>query len=156
MVADVKRQCQACLACQLSTGVFKRKDNISSHLRAAGPREAWSLDLAPGLKNKEGGRSHIVVCVDDFSKFVILDVIEDKQAHTLKQWLLKRVLGPYGRPLQVRTDRGNEFAGEFAALLAHHNVRHMLIRPQAPWTNGRAERMVRTVKLCISKVLLEY
>ena len=40
-------------------------------------------------------------------------------------------------------------------MLTHHNVRHMLIRPQSPWTNGRAERMVRTVKLCISKVLLE-
>ena len=152
----MKRHCQACLACQLTTGVFKRKDNIVSHLRAAGPRQAWSLDLAPGLKNADGDRSHIVVCVDDFSKFVILDVIQDRQASTLKEWFLKRILAPYGRPLQVRTDRGNEFAGDFTSLLTHHNIRHMLIRPQSPWTNGRAERMVRTVKTGIGKVLLEY
>ena len=135
--------------------MFKRKDKIVSHLRAAGPREAWSLDLAPGLKTVDGARAHIVVCVDDFSKFVVLDVITDKQANTLKEWFVKNILGPYGRPLQVRTDRGTEFAGDFTSMLTHHNIRHMLIRPQAPWTNGRAERMVRTVKLCISKVLLE-
>ena len=75
MVTEVRRQCNACLACQLSTGVFRRKDKIVSHLRAAGPREAWSLDLAPGLKTVDGARAHIVVCVDDFSKFVVLDVI---------------------------------------------------------------------------------
>ena len=108
------------------------------------------------MKNSDGDRSHIVVCVDDFSKFVILDVIQDRQASTLKEWFLKRILAPYGWPLQVRTDRGNEFAGDFTSLLTHHNIRHMLIRPQSPWTNGRAERMVRTVKTGIAKVLLEY
>ena len=79
--------------------MFKRKEKIVSHLRAAGPREAWSLDLAPGLKAVDGTRAHIVVCVDDFSKFVVLDVIQDKQASTLKEWFVRNVLGPYGRPL---------------------------------------------------------
>ncbi len=78
-MAEVRRQCKACLACQLSTWVFIRK--------AAGPREAWSLDLALGLKAVDGTRAHIVVCVDDFSKFVVLDVIQDKQANNLKEFL---------------------------------------------------------------------
>lgn len=47
----------------------------------------------------DGNRSNIVVCVDDFSKFVILDVLPTRQADDLKAWLLKHVFGPYGRPL---------------------------------------------------------
>ena len=65
-------------------------------------------------------------------------------------------MGPYGRPLQIRSDRGNEFAGAFSALLQENNIKHVLIRPHAPWTNGRAERMVRTVKEAIRKVLHQY
>ncbi len=56
----------------------------------------------------------------------------------------------------MRTDRGKEFAGQFSALLQENNVRHVLIRPLSPWTNGRAERMVRTVKESIRRVLHEY
>ena len=156
MRTDVQQQCQACLSCQLSTGVFRRKNTLSDHLRASNPREAWSIDLAPGLKLPSGDRANIVVCVDDFSKFVLLDVLPTRQAQDLRGWLLRNVLGPYGRPLQVRTDRGNEFAGAFATLLRENNVRHILIRAHAPWTNGRAERMVRTVKESIRKVLHQY
>ncbi len=109
MREEVKQLCQACLSCQLSSGVFRRKPTITNHLRASKPREAWSIDLAPGLKMADGSRSNIVVCVDDFSKFVLLDILTTRQAEDLKNWVLKRVFGPYGRPLQVRSDRGNEF-----------------------------------------------
>ena len=97
-----------------------------------------------------------MVCVDDFSKFVLLDALSDRSSATLKDWFLRSVLGPYGRPLQVRTDRGNEFAGAFTSLLQSLNITHIRIRPHAPWSNGRAERMVGTVKTCLRRVLYEY
>ena len=127
-----------------------------SHLKADNPRDAWSIDLAPGLKLPDGSRANVVVCVDDFSKFVMLGVLPSRTALDLRNWTLEHVLGPYGRPLQIRTDRGNEFAGQFAALLKENNIKHVLIRPHAVWTNGRAERMVRTTKECLRRVLHEY
>lgn len=140
----------------MASGVFRRKDTLTDHLRASSPREAWSIDLAPGLKLASGKKGHIVVCVDDFSKFVLLGILEDHSSKTLKNWFTTHILGPYGRPLQVRTDRGNEFAGEFASMLQQNAIKHLRIRPHAPWTNGRAERMVGTVKNCLRKVLFEY
>ncbi len=74
----------------------------------------------------------------------------------MKIWFLENVLGPYGRPLQVRTDRGNEFSGAFASMLEANHIKQVRIRPHAPWTNGRAERMVGTVKNCLRKVMHEY
>lgn len=156
MRAEVQQLCQACLTCQLASGVFRRKNVLTSHLSAHCPREAWSIDLAPGLKMPNGERSNIVVCVDDFSKFVILDIIPSRQASDLKAWILKNVLGPYGRPLQIRSDQGNEFAGVFSQFLKDNNIKHVQSRPHSPWTNGRAERMVKTTKECIRKVLHEY
>ena len=129
---------------------------LADHLRAYNPREAWSIDLAPGLKLPSGERANIVVCVDDFSKFVVLKVLPNRTADEVQKWFLQNILAPYGRPLQVRTDRGKEFAAGFAALMKQNNINHVLIRPHAPWTNGRAERMVRTVKDSIRRVLHEY
>ncbi len=87
---------------------------------------------------------------------MILDIIPHRQADDLKAWLLKKILGPYGRPLQIRSDQGKEFAGTFASFLQEHNIKHVISRPHSPWTNGRAERMVKTTKDCIRKVLHEY
>ncbi len=69
------------------------------------------MDLAPGLKLPDGSRANIVVCVDDFSKFVLLGVLPTRTSLALRDWTLEHVFGPFGRPLQVRTDRGKEFAG---------------------------------------------
>ena len=135
--------------------MFRRQDTLTQHLRAKSPREAWSIDLAPGLKTPQGTRTNIVICVDDFSKFVVLGTLPDRTASSLASWFSTHILGPFGRPLQVRTDRGNEFANNFSSLLAEHNITHVKIRPHAPWTNGRAERMVRTVKSCLRRVLQE-
>ncbi len=74
---QTRQVCQACLSCQLASGVFRRKDTLTDHLRSSGPREAWSIDLAPGLKTSKGARKNIVVCVDDFSKFVLLGNLEE-------------------------------------------------------------------------------
>lgn len=111
MRSEVQALCRTCLSCQLSSGVFRRRDTLVRHLKADNPRDAWSVDLAPGLKLPDGNRANIVVCVDDFSKFVILGVLPNRTASALRDWMLAHVLGPYGRPLQVRTDRGNEFSG---------------------------------------------
>ena len=54
MREEVKQLCQSCLTCQLNSGVFRRNCTITSHLRARNPREAWSIDLAPGLKMPAG------------------------------------------------------------------------------------------------------
>ena len=129
---------------------------MTDHLRAGNPREAWPIDLAPGLNHPSGKRKHVVVCVEDFSKFINLGWLDEKSSEALKVWFLHNILGPFGRPLQVRTDRGNEFAGAFAAMLKENNIAHVRIRPHAPWTNGRAERMVGTVKNCLRRVMAEY
>jgi putative transposase len=57
-----------------------------------------------------------------------------------------------GAPLRVLTDRGPVFTSNaFALLCVRHDVRHTLIRPAHPWTNGRIERVFRTFKETVSR-----
>lgn len=53
----------------------------------------------------------------------------------------------------MRTDSGREFQGAFHLLLQHLGITHVTTRPVSPWTNGRAERMVRTVKSSLKRTM---
>ena len=46
----------------------------------------------------------------------------------------------YGTPRIVRTDRGSEFRGAFAAYLREMGIRQQTILPQHPRANGLVER----------------
>ncbi|MCU0701111.1 MAG: integrase core domain-containing protein [Myxococcaceae bacterium] len=51
------------------------------------------------------------------------------------------------RPQSVMTDNGGQFvARQFRDALRRAGVRHLRIRPGHPWTNGKTERVFRTVK----------
>ena len=53
----------------------------------------------------------------------------------------------HGVPSRILTDNGSQFAAhDVAAFLALHQVEHTFSRPAHPWTNGRIERLFRTLK----------
>lgn len=55
----------------------------------------------------------------------------------------------------VRTDGGPEFRGLFDAACREYGIRHVTTTPHSPWRNGRAERMIRTVKALIRRMFVE-
>ena len=98
---------------------------------------------------------NILIYIDKISKYVELDMLTDCQSVTLAGWFLCIILGPYGRPLQVETDCGPEFAGAFKQLLTVHKIKHMLTHPHEPWINGTVKCMVCQIKALLLHCLTE-
>ena len=99
------------------------------------------MDFAPALK-QGNDLFNILICMEDLSKFVLLDIFPDCHSAMVSNWYLCTILGPYGCPLQIRTDGSPEFTKEFHALLTGFGIRHVITCLHAPWTNGCTERMV--------------
>ena len=57
-------------------------------------------------------------------------------------------------PTSVRTDAGVEFKGDFHSLCIDAGMNHHVIPTEAPWSNGVAERCVRTVKSYLKRLAL--
>lgn len=55
----------------------------------------------------------ILIMVDDFSKFAVLEVLRHHTSQAVAEAFTSRVLACYGKPGRVRVDRGKEFMGEF-------------------------------------------
>ena len=93
--------------------------------------------------------------MDDFTKFVICTEIPRLDSKSVRDIFIERILSVYGKPQRVRTDSGREFEGHFAALLRELGIEHIKTRAVTPWTNGKAERMVRAVKTLLRRSLFE-
>ena len=68
--------------------------------------------------------------------------------------VFRNAVAEHGAPDRILTDRGSVFRAEaFEAVLADHGVRHTLTRPAHPWTNGRIERIFRTFKSTVFRLV---
>ena len=140
------------MVCQLASKVFHRRNRLQGHLAPNMPRVSWSLDCAPSIKGK-GGKSTVLIIVDDFSKLSIMRVLPHLTSGAVFQTFMECVVSIYGRPCRVRVDGGKEFAGKFKGMLRELGIAMIVTSPGAPWTNGIAERMVGFLKQLLKKSL---
>jgi transposase InsO family protein len=106
----------------------------------------------------EGGKAFLYVAVDRTSKLVFARIYR-KATKLAAAGFLKALVKtvPY-RIHTVLTDNGVQFVqlqrGQSRSYLIHifervcleNGIEHRLTKPYHPWTNGQAERMVRTIK----------
>jgi hypothetical protein len=105
----------------------------------------WGLDLCKMLHTSEDGNKYVVVMIEHFTQWVELVLIPEKSSFYTAA-ALKGVLTRFGAPAEVLTDQGEEFQGEFAALLQKLLIDHQTTSQDHPQSDGSAERMVQVVK----------
>jgi len=106
----------------------------------------------------EGGKGFLYVAVDRTSKLVFARIYRKATKLAAAAFLKALVRTVPYRIHTVLTDNGVQFVqlqrGESRQWLIHifervcleNGIEHRLTKPYHPWTNGQAERMVRTIK----------
>jgi transposase InsO family protein len=96
------------------------------------------------------GWEFLHVAVDDATRLAYAEVLPDELGPTAAAFLHRAArryaaLG-VGRIERVMTDNGSAYISrEFADALAACGARHLRTRPYTPRTNGKAERLIRTL-----------
>ena len=125
-------------------------------IEAVGPRQLWGVDLT--LVWVLGFWPAWVLGVVDYfgSRLVVFEQVAWPNSGEVVR-VLEAAMHETGVPLRVLTDRGPVFTSKaFQSMCAAHGVRHSLIRPAHPWTNGRIERLFRTFKETVSRCIWLY
>ncbi|WP_137753691.1 IS481 family transposase [Sphingopyxis sp. L1A2A] len=106
----------------------------------------------------EGGKGFLYVAVDRTSKLVFARIYRKATKLAAAAFLKSLVRTVPYRIHTVLTDHGVQFVqlqrGQSRGWLIHifervcleNGIEHRLTKPYHPWTNGQAERMVRTIK----------
>jgi hypothetical protein len=93
--------------------------------------------------------------VEHFSKWIELVPSPDKSSEGVAYAFLDKVLSHFGAPVEVLTDQGTEFQGEFQVLCDKVLTDHRTMSRDHLEADGLAERVVQTVKRALRKYGLQ-
>jgi len=95
------------------------------------------------------GWDRVHVAVDDYSRAVYVEILDDERGVTCAGFLERAVAWFAERAVRVErvmTDNGSGYlASVFATVCASRGIRHLRTRPYRPRTNGKAERFIQTL-----------
>ncbi len=95
------------------------------------------------------GWEYVHVCVDDATRLVYVEVLEDEKAVTAVGFLRRAIahFAAFGIGVErVMTDNGSAYRATIHALACKAlGIKHLRTRPYRPRTNGKAERFIRTL-----------
>lgn len=83
--------------------------------------------------------------MDIFSRFVWLRAIPSKSADVITKHLTL-IFAKFGVPKIIQHDRGREFDGHVKRLLRDFDIKDIKSRPYHPQSQGKVERMHKTLK----------
>jgi transposase InsO family protein len=104
---------------------------------------------AAGQRERQVGWEYVHVCVDDATRLAYVEVLADEKAVTAIGFL-RRAIAFYRRRgmsvERVMTDNGPAYRSSMHAFACRAlGIRHLRTRPYRPRTNGKAERLIRTL-----------
>ena len=97
------------------------------------------------------GYDFVHVAIDDHSRYAHVEVLPDERGETCAAFLLRAATAfadaGIDRVRRVLTDNALNYrrSRAFADAVATLGARHLRTRPYCPWTNGKAERLNRTL-----------
>jgi transposase InsO family protein len=144
-VERVEEYCDGCALGKQHRTPFPR----ASAFRADRSLELVHTDLCgPISPVTPGGNSYFLLVVDDYSRYMWLEVLKAKSDAFQHFCKIKAATEAAGncKLRAFRSDRGGEFnSGEFRQLCEENGIKHFTTAPYSPQQNGFVERRNQTI-----------
>lgn len=144
--AKIEREDKVLLTKATNPDAFKSKYRLtgSNSHPVSRLNELWQIDASPADVMCVDGRHSVYLCVDIFSRRLIVYVSKTPRAEAVAL-LIRRAILAWGVPERVHTDNGSDFVAKSTQrLFAALGVEVELSRPFQPQEKGHVERAVRT------------
>lgn len=117
------------------------------------PTEPWSrlhIDFLGPFNN-----NYYLVIIDAHSKWIEAERVSTTSASVVCE-CLRRIFSRFGLPKRIVSDNGPPFSSAaFAHYLECNGIKHTLVPPYHPASNGAAENAVRSIKRVLKKAEIE-
>ncbi len=155
MDAEVKRFCQACPTCQVTSPRKPPPSPLIPLPIIEVPFERIGMDLVGPLPKSARGHEHILVIVDYATRYPEAIPLRKATAKAITQELFL-LSSRVGIPAEILTDQGTPFMSRLMAdlcrLLKVKQLRTTVYHPQ---TDGLVERFNQTLKQMLRRVVAE-
>jgi len=147
MDRDVEEVVKTCATCQQFKPSSKPKPQQIFPIETGYPMQTIHMDIAGPLVTNEDGKKFIIVIVDSFSNWVEAEAVKSVEAEVVAKCLLDKWIYRFGAPDRLITDQGGNVAGQVIQHVCRIlNIQKIRTTPYHPQGNGKAERMIGTIK----------
>ena len=135
-VAHVVRNCSNCQSTRNRPTAL-----LYSWAWPSAPWQRLHIDFAGPFMGKM-----FLLVIDSNSKWLEVELIPSTTSEATTE-KLREMFARYGIPEQLVSDNGPQFTShEFAEFMKRNGIKHILVAPYHPRSNGQAERFVQTFK----------
>jgi len=120
---------------------YKHKTKSWKFFRAKKPNELWQLDIKGPFRIK-GKKYYFVICIDDYSRYLLLAEQLDHCPTIPEICFLLKPLVKKHKPKKILTDN-NPFKEEWDSWCKENKIESLHAHPYYPQDKGKVERAIR-------------
>lgn len=147
---DVKDYVIHCGLCkEVKAPTHKTRPLMGNQFVVERPWQRIFTDLLGPYPRSKNGNTHLLIVLDQFSKFVLIHPLRKASASQIVSFLEKSVFHLFGVPEEIFSDNGAQYTSRiFAKLLEKYGIRHMKTAIYSPQANA-SERVNRSILAAI-------
>lgn len=146
LINVIRSKVKNCETCKKSKPANRIYEGELLATQSLNPLDKLYVDLAGPLPRSKDGNNHILIAVDDMTKYVWLIPIPNATSKSIIKKLETIVFCNFGSCKTLISDNGACFkSSEFKHFMFKHSIRHYRIVPRQPSAN-RVERYILNVK----------
>ena len=149
----VKWYIEVCHTCLKTKPKYKKNRPVYGRIPVdCAPMQDLSIDIKH-MPTAFGGYQYLLVITWDQTNFTIITPLRSRDAQTVAEALIYRVIYLFGPPRQIICDEGVEFTSHIVQAILH--VLICRLKVISPYNNGssKVERQIKTVNDIIVKHL---
>jgi len=143
-----------CYLCQIFN------TNIPAHEvqqlpKVTAPRVSWSIDMITDPPTTLSGNKQILLCVDDFSSYVVCIPLKNATSENVLKGLKDMLFNQFGIPKTIRSDQQASFYNStmFFDQMEKLGVNLTTTAVASPFSNARAESQIKNIKHMMRKFI---
>jgi transposase InsO family protein len=143
---DVTRYVTTCDVCSRNKKLNRYGRCPMTEFQAGAPLERVHIDFLGPLPKTANGNEHILMIVDQFTKWVECIPLPSQTAEATAKAAVNQFFTKFGFPFQILSDQGRNFESKlFAAVCDALHIHKTRTTPYRPSANGQVERYNRTL-----------
>ncbi|KHJ89073.1 integrase core domain protein, partial [Oesophagostomum dentatum] len=153
MSKDISDLVKLCPTCQRrkDPSAYRANEPLDRFETPSRPFQRTHSDIVGPLPLTLKGNKFVIVFVDAFSKFIVVEPIPDQKATTITDVFINRFISRFGPPENLITDQGTNFMSDiFCNTLKTLNIAHRTSTPYHHESNGQVERANKTIEELIA------
>lgn len=108
--------------------------------------EVFSIEVAGPFPTTREGFKYLLVCVENFTGWIIARESKDAAAETVVGFIQDEVMHSFGPHKKMVGDNASCFTpNSFGDFMAGNDIGWKIVFENSPMSNGRADRMVGTI-----------